>query len=80
MADETLEERVGRMPDPGEQRVASRAKALTAEEQDSDDPESQAEAILAESDARVQDPAVHDPADDRVERRDSDAATPPADV
>jgi hypothetical protein len=78
MADELLEERVERLPDPGPDRVASRAKALTVEH-DTDDAEAQAEAMLAESDARLRDPAVHDSADDRVERRDSDAATPPVD-
>ena len=79
MADELLEERVERMPDPGAERIASRAKSLDVEN-DTDDAEAQAEAMLTESDARLRDPAVHDPGDDRVERRDSDAATPPPDA
>jgi hypothetical protein len=61
-------------------RVARRAAGLTDPEQDagSDDPEAQAEAILAESDERSRDrnaaPSTH------LEKRTSDEATPPPDT
>jgi hypothetical protein len=80
MADEMLTDRVGTLPDPGEERVSARAAELKREHR-TDDPEAQAEAMLAESDARTNaDPAVRDLDDDRLERRTSDEATPPADV
>ncbi|MCA1834283.1 MAG: hypothetical protein ABR548_06255 [Actinomycetota bacterium] len=80
MADETIDERV-EMPDPGQRRVAARAKSTQAEaEGDADDPEEQARALLAESDARTEDPAARDLEDERVDRRTSDEATPPTDT
>src|SRR5687767_6394752 len=79
MADEMLNERVGDLPDPGEERVDKRAATLKREH-GADDPEAQAEEMLAESDARVNDPAVRDLGDDRLERRTSDEATPPTDA
>jgi hypothetical protein len=60
-------------------RVARRASELTDSEEraGSDDPEAQAEAILAESDERQADrdaaPSTH------LEERTSDEATPPPD-
>jgi len=64
------------IPEPAEERVATRAGGLTPEEQEagSDDPEAQARAILAESEERIAEQA-DDP--DDVERRTSDEATGP---
>lgn len=64
-------------PEPEEERVATRAGALTPEEREagSDDPEAQARAILAESEERIAQQA-DDP--DDVERRTSDEATEPS--
>lgn len=64
------------IPAPDEERVATRAGALTTEEQEagSDDPEAQARAILTESEERVLEQA-DDPED--IERRTSDEATEP---
>ncbi len=68
------------MPDePDPKRVENRADALTPEEREagSDDPEVQAEAILAESDARTEDrvsppgkPVEHRHSEDTVEPTD----------
>jgi hypothetical protein len=77
MADEQLEQRVKTLPDPGNRRVESRA---AAEPDDTDLPEEQARTLLAESDARVADPAARTLDDDRVDRRTSDEATPPVDA
>lgn len=62
-------------PDP--ERVQQRAAELTAEELDagSDDPEAQAEAILAESDARTEDRVA--PAGMPIERRHSEETVEP---
>lgn len=64
-------------PRPDEDLVATRAGALTTDEQEagSDDPEAQARAILADSEARIAEQA-DDP--DDVERRTSDEATEPS--
>jgi len=78
VADESLEERVGGLKEPDEKRVEKRSASLK-KENNVQDPEGQAEAMLSESDARTNDPAVHDLTDDRLERRTSDEATPPAD-
>lgn len=77
MADEQLEERVKVLPDPGDRRVESRA---SAEPEETEVPEEQARTLLAESDARVNDPAARTLEDDRVDRRTSDVATPPVDA
>ncbi len=63
---------------PDDDRVADRAELLPEEQAaGSDDPEAQAEAILAESDERA---ASRDAApDSRVEHRSADEVTPPAD-
>lgn len=79
MSDDLLADRVGDLPDPDSERVEARAATLKREHR-TDDPEAQAEAMLAESDARVNDPAVRDLKDDRLERRTSDEATPPAEA
>lgn len=66
--------------DSGDPRVAARSDELLPEEKavGSDDPETQAEAILEESDERTDDrnaaPGTY------LESRTSDAATPPPDV
>lgn len=64
------------IPEPAEERVATRAGALTTEERQagSDDPAAQARAILSESEERIAEQA-DDP--DDVERRTSDEATEP---
>jgi hypothetical protein len=63
-------------PDP--ERVQSRADSLLAEEREagSDDPTAQAEAILAESDARTEDRV--DPPGQPVEHRESEDTVEPA--
>lgn len=77
MADETLEERVPDLPDPGERRVKKRAGTPASKENEADDTQAQARALLSESDARTDDPAAGRPGDPRVEHRTSDEATPP---
>ncbi len=80
MADESLEKRVPQPPRPGKRRVKSRA-AVGEKDNPSvpppDDAAVQAEALLEESDARVEDPAARSLDDPRVDRRTSDEATPP---
>ena len=63
-------------PTVDDERVASRSELLAEEKAaDSDDPEAQARAILAESEERIASrtaaPGTH------LERRTSDEATPP---
>jgi hypothetical protein len=62
-------------PDPD--RVQRRAETLSPEERDagSDDPDAQAEAILAESDARAEDRET--PTSQPVERRTSEDTVEP---
>lgn len=61
-----------------EDKVSSRAEALPEEtgQAAADEPQSQAAAILDESEKRTQDPATTDLTDDSVERRRSDELTP----
>ena len=60
-------------PEPTEEQVESRADSLVAEPGNAtDDPEAQAQALLEESEERVEDPASRDPRDDSVIRRASD--------
>jgi hypothetical protein len=80
MSDESIVDRVVRLPDPGEERVARRAAVPLPEESDVDDAEAAARALLADSDARTIDPATRDLTDGRVERRTSEDATPPVDA
>ena len=80
MGDELIDERVEDQGDPDDERVRSRAAALEKENAEPvDDPEAQARAMLAYSDALQDDPAVRDLGDGRVERRTSEEATPPPD-
>ena len=59
--------------DPTEEQVSSRASSLEAEPGNrGDDPDLQSRALLEDSEARVEDPAARDPADDSVIRRGSD--------
>lgn len=65
-------------PDVPDEHVSTRADLLPEEkEAGSDDPEAQAEAVLAESEERTRSrnaaPSTH------LEKRSSDEATPPAD-
>lgn len=82
MADDFIDERVKRRSKPDRRRVEKRAATL-AEEESSEgvrDTEAATEALLEESDARTEtDPAPRDLQEDRVERRTSEDATPPAD-
>jgi hypothetical protein len=67
--------------DPADaERVAARAQHLLPEEAvaGSDDPEAQAEAVLADSDRRALDVAV--PQSPAIEHRTSDETVPPADT
>ena len=70
-----------RMPDDtttGDERVASRAELLPEEEAvGSEDPEAQAEAVLADSDERTA--SRSSAPGSRVEHRTSEDTTPPAD-
>jgi hypothetical protein len=60
-------------PEPTEEQVQSRADSLASEPgNQTKDPEAQAEALLEESEERVEDPAARDPDDDSVIRRSSD--------
>jgi hypothetical protein len=60
-------------PEPTEEQVESRAESLAAEPGNpTQDPESQAHALLEESEERIEDPAARDPDDDSVIRRSSD--------
>ena len=60
-------------PEPTEEQVQSRADSLASEPgNQTDDAETQAEALLEESEERVEDPAARDPDDDSVIRRTSD--------
>ena len=79
MADDMIEERVPRDGKPDPKRVASRAKAMRRRGGDQpEDPETAAEALLAESEERTDiDPAPRDLEEDRVERRTSEDTTPP---
>lgn len=78
MADDLIEERIKKKSRPDPKRVRSRAKSLERE-QDLDDPRAAAEQLLTESDSRTDtDPAPRDLREDRVDRRTSDEATPPA--
>jgi len=80
MADDAIEERVPDPPTPRRKRVKSRAASLREEQKnmDVDDVETEARALLVESDARtLVDPAPKDVTEDRVERRRSEEATPP---
>jgi hypothetical protein len=65
----------------GDERSASRAAAPQEEERrtGSDDPEAQAEALLAESDERTKDAEKPRKMREKFELRDSDEATPPPD-
>jgi hypothetical protein len=79
MADDLIEERIKRKAKPEKDRVRSRAKSLRRE-QDVEDPEAAAEELLTDSASRTEtDPAPRDLKEERVERRTSDDATPPAD-
>jgi hypothetical protein len=66
----------------GDERSASRAAAPQEEERrtGSDDPEAQAEALLAESDERTKDAEKRRKMREKFELRDSDEATPPPDL
>ena len=58
---------------PSPEQVDSRAGSLAAEPGNPvQDPKAQAEALLEESEARVEDPAARDPDDQGVIRRRSD--------
>jgi len=60
-------------PEPSPEQVDSRAGSLAAEPGNaSQDPGTQAKALLEESEARVEDPAARDPDDQGVIRRQSD--------
>jgi membrane-associated phospholipid phosphatase len=60
-------------PEPSAEQVDSRAGSLAAEPGNpAQDPESQARALLEESEERVEDPAARDPDDQGVIRRQSD--------
>jgi hypothetical protein len=60
-------------PEPTDEQVESRAESLAAEPGNpTDDSESQAHALLEESEERIEDPAARDPDDDSVIRRSSD--------
>ena len=64
------------MPDPAEpssEQVDSRAGSLAGEPGNTaNDPQTQARALLEESEERVEDPAARDPDDQEVIRRRSD--------
>ena len=78
MADDLIEERIPRKARPAKERVRSRTRSLKRE-QDLDDPAVAAERLLTESQSRTEtDPAPRDLREDRVERRTSEDATPPA--
>jgi membrane-associated phospholipid phosphatase len=63
---------------PSEEQVRSRADSLQAEPGNrGDDTDLQAEALLEESEARVEDPAARAPGDERVLRRRADDTLPP---
>jgi hypothetical protein len=64
--------------EPTAEQVSARASSLEAEPGNrGDDTDLQAEALLEESEARVEDPAARDPADDRVIRRRADEGLQP---
>jgi hypothetical protein len=66
-----MDDRTG--PEPTDEQVRSRADSLASEPgNQTRDPEAQAEALLEESEERVEDPAARDPDDDSVIRRGSD--------
>lgn len=69
------------MTAPDEERVASRAAAPQEEERrmGSDDPEAQAETLLAESDERTKDAQQRSRKREKFELRSSEEATPPPD-
>ncbi len=69
----------GDRDEPDDKRVRGRADALLPEEQEaeSDDPAAQAEQILAESDARLDQRGT--PGDKPLERRQSDDTVEPVD-
>jgi hypothetical protein len=78
MADDLIEERIRREAKPDSKRVRSRAKTIEHDQPEIDDAERSAERLLSESDSRTQtDPAPRSLAEDRVERRTSEDATPP---
>lgn len=81
MADDDLERRAKRIPDPGRTRSKTRAQSLRRDQVPPKDPDVAARALLAESDARKDhDPATGAERDPGVVRRTSDEATPPPDV
>lgn len=74
-----LDERAPDPADPDPERVKSRAKTIRRESPENEDAEESAEELLKESDARTaSDPAPKELEEDRVERRTSEEATPPA--
>lgn len=74
-----LDERVPDPAEPDPERVKSRGKTIHRESPETEDPDESAEELLKESDARTNaDPAPKGPKEERVERRTSDEATPPA--
>ena len=79
MADPEIEKRVPRKPRPQKRQIKERAASLAKEQRllDVDDTEREAEALLADSEARTEDPAARSLRDDRVERRTSEESTPP---
>jgi hypothetical protein len=80
MADDLFDERIKKKARPDPERVRKRRDSLEREQPVLDDKEAAAERLLEESDSRTQtDPAPRDLREDRVERRTSDDATPPAD-
>jgi hypothetical protein len=83
MADDLIRERVPDPPEPDPERVAERAEEMDSPgtDQDVDDAERSARALLRESEARtVEDPAPYTLEDDRVERRKSEDTAPPTDA
>ena len=59
-------------PEPSPEQVDRRAGSLAAEPGNAaQDPDAQARALLEESEERVEDPAVRDPDDEGVIRRQS---------
>jgi hypothetical protein len=79
MADDLIEERIKRKARPAPERVRSRQRSLEREQPEMDDTKAAAERLLSDSESRTEtDPAPRDLREDRVERRTSEDATPPA--
>jgi undecaprenyl-diphosphatase len=69
--------KTGRERGPTPDQVDARAAELAAEPERGDDPRRQAEALLEESEDRVEDPAARTPGDDGVLRRGADEGVEP---